>query len=106
MSNYPNRETLFNVYMNTDEKEWERVMGAYAVEGVEHPQPLYYLSLDPNLESNFVIGESFDDRVAKLGDFYTQEVMTIALPQRLLANTDLQGCWYQIFSKLCCRIFF
>lgn len=100
MSTYPNRETLFSVYMNTDEKEWETVMGAYAVEGASHPTPLYYLSLDSSLEYNFVIDESFDDIIAKSGDFYTQEVMTIALPQRLLANTCVQGCWNQIFSKL------
>lgn len=100
MATYPNRETLFNVYMNTDEKEWERVMGAYAVEGVNHPTPLYYLSLDSQLEGNFVIDESFDDKLAKSGDFYTQEVMSITLPQRLLANTSVQGCWNQIYSKL------
>lgn len=100
MTTYPNRETLFNVYTNTDEKQWETVMGAYAVEGVNHPTPLYYLSLDPFLEGNFVIDESYDDVIAKSGDFYTQEVMTIALPQRLLTNTSIQGCWNQIFSKV------
>lgn len=64
--------------MNTNEKEWEYVMGTYVIEGVDHPQSLYYLSLDSSLESNFVISESFDDRIAKLGDFYTQEVRTVS----------------------------
>ena len=100
MSTYPNRETLFSVYINTDEKEWESVMGQYAVEGVDHPTPLYYLSLDPNLQGNFVIGESYDDSLALSGDFATQESLTVALPQRLLANPTIQGCWNQIYWKL------
>lgn len=100
MSTYPNRETLFHVYSNTNANEWEIEMGNYAVEGVDYPTPLYYLSLDPNLEGNFVIDESFDDRYANSGDFYTQEVFTVTLPQRLIANTDIQGCWNQAFAKI------
>lgn len=100
MSNFTNRQALYSAYCNTNEIEWETIMGAYAVEGINHTTPLYYLSLDSELEGNFVIDESYDDIIAKSGDFYTQEVMTIALPQRLLANTCIQGCWNQIFSKI------
>lgn len=100
MSTYPNREALFNAYTDTNEKTWEYLMGKYAVEGVNCPTRLFYLSLDSTLESNFVIAESHDDKLARFGGFADQEALTVTLPQRLLANTDIQGCWNQIFWRL------
>ena len=100
MTTYSNRETLFNEYMNTPEKQWEINMGQYAVEGTELPTTLYYLSTDPNLDDNFVITESYDDMLAQTGVTGTQEELVITLPQRLLANTDIQGCWNQVYSKI------
>ena len=61
---------------------------------------MYYLSLDSNLENDFVIGVSHDDNLARFSGFAGQEILTIALPQRLLANTDIQGCWNQIYWRL------
>lgn len=100
MSNYTNREMLFNEYLNTDPKLWESMMGAYAVEGRNCQSKQYYLSLDSGLENNFVISESYDDIVARNNDMYYQQLFSIPLPQRLLTNTDLQGCWNQFFPRL------
>lgn len=100
MTTYPNRKTLYHEFINSDPKSWETIMGSYAVEGVDCPSTLYYLSLDNTLETSFVINETHDDRLAATSDHYWQEVLTIALPQRLLANTDLQGCWNQLFPRL------
>ena len=97
---YPNRETLYHIYANTPESDWEVTMGQYAIEGVDCPSKLFYLSLDPTLETNFAITASYDDHLATSSDFYTQEVLTITLPQRMLANTDVQGCWNQVFPKI------
>lgn len=100
MSNFTNREALYSAYRNTDEKEWEYLVGKFATEGLDVSDKLYYLSLDPNLNGPYILGNSFEDNLAANGDFYFQEIYTIALPDRLLTSPSVQGCWNQIFNKV------
>lgn len=100
MQTFINRESLYDAYINTDEKEWERVVGQYAKEGHEVEGKLYYLSIDPNLTGPYELDSSFEDAVAMAGDFYYKELFTVALPYRLLAADSLQGAWNQVYGKL------
>lgn len=100
MSNFTTREALFSAYLNTDQKEWEYVVGQFATEGADVNHKLYYMSLDPSLEGNYLLNESFEDILAKSSDYEYSEVFTIALPYRLLTSPDIQGCWNQVFSKV------
>ena len=100
MSNFTNRQALYSAYCNTNEIEWASLMGKLAVEGQELPTKLFYLSLDPTLDGKYVLDENFDDKLAKAADQYYQEQFTIALPHRLLASPDIQGCWNQVFKRV------
>lgn len=100
MSNFTNRQALYSAYCNTNEIEWASLMGKLAVEGQELPTKLFYLSLDPTLDGKYVLDENFDDKLAKAADQHYQEQFTIALPHRLLASPDIQGCWNQVFKRV------
>lgn len=100
MSNFTNREALYSAFVDTPEMEWASFCGQFATEGTTTTTPLYYLSLDPNLGGDYIIGECFEDKLTAMGDHYHQELFTVALPPRLLTSPDIQGCWNQVFNKV------
>ena len=100
MSNFINREALYNAYVNSNEHTWAIEMGRLAHEGSVQSTTLYYLSTDAMLENDYVIDESFDDRYALQHGNGIQEVFTIPLPQRLMVGSDYQACWNQSYNKL------
>lgn len=100
MSNFTTREALFSAFLNTDQKEWEHMVGQFATEGVDVKHKLYYMSLDPTLDGPYILSESFEDKLAMSHDQWYKEVFTIALPDRLLTSPDIQGCWNQVFNKV------
>lgn len=100
MSNFTNREALYSAYLNTDQLEWEHLLGQLATEGQDIPHKLYYLSLDPSLNGPYILDVNFEDKLAMNGDQDYRELFTIALPYRLLTSPDLQGCWNQVYSRI------
>lgn len=100
MQTFINRESVYDAYINTDEKDWEYVVGQYAKEGNTIEGKLYYFSIDPNLSGPYKLNSSFEDAEAMAGDFYYRELFTIALPYRLLAANSIQGAWNQVYGKL------
>ena len=100
MSNFTNRQALYNAYCGTDDLAWASIMGTLATEGTDVPSKLYYLSLDPSLDGNYVLQENFDDIFAKAADAHYQEQFTITLPHRLLTSPTIQGCWNQVYRRV------
>lgn len=100
MSIFLNRETLYDVYSSADEITWAKQIGYLATEGNIFKSKLYYLSLDSNLNGAYHVTRSFEDNQTDAGDCHYKELYEIALPERLITSTTIQGAWNQIHGKL------